>query len=71
MRSFAIFEIQLTNARSSLKHPFRIMETYMTLDGLRTRICDGHWETFDEANKALGEALDKQGLELEFFASYG
>jgi hypothetical protein len=46
------------------------METFMTLDGLRTRICDGHWETTEEAAKFMGEMLDKQGLELEFFTSY-
>lgn len=70
MRSFAIFEIKLTNSITALKRPFRIMETYMTLDGYRARICDGHWETFDEANKFMGELLNKEGLELEFFTSY-
>lgn len=69
MRSFAIFEIQMTNARSALKRPFRIMETYMTLDGYRARICDGHWETMAEAADFMGELLDKQGLELEFFTT--
>lgn len=70
MRSFAIFELKLTNARSSLRRPFRIMETYMTLDGYRTRICDGNWETMEEATKFMGEMLDKQGVQLEFFSDY-
>lgn len=69
-RSFAVFEIQLTNARSALKRPFRIMETFMTLDGTRTRVASGNWETSDEAMKFLGERLDKEGLEFEFFSSY-
>lgn len=29
--------------------PFRLVETYLTADGPRSRICNGAWHTLDEA----------------------
>jgi hypothetical protein len=29
--------------------PFRLVEVYMTSDGLRTRVCSGNWKTQAEA----------------------
>lgn len=42
----------------SLQHPFFIMETYLTLDGPRTRICSGRWDTQEQADAALKEKID-------------
>jgi hypothetical protein len=33
--------------------PFRIIETYETVDGLRSRVVDGGWKTEEEAREAL------------------
>ncbi len=33
--------------------PYKILETYMTIDGPRTRCCDGLWHTEREAREAL------------------
>jgi hypothetical protein len=41
-----------------LQHPFFIMETYLTLDGPRTRICSGRWDTQEQADAALKEKID-------------
>lgn len=33
--------------------PYRIIETLVTSDGMRSRICEGCWTTFDEAKADL------------------
>lgn len=43
----------------SLTRPFFIVETYLTLDGPRTRICKGRWNTLVEAEAALKEKMGK------------
>lgn len=39
--------------------PFRLIETTLTVDGLRTRICDGAWSTLGEAQTQLNAKLDE------------
>lgn len=43
--------LQQTSPRTS--RPWRIAETLITSDGLRTRFCDGTWATEEEARKEL------------------
>ena len=42
------FEI-LKSMKVGAKLPFRIIETTQTMDGPRSRICDGMWATWKEA----------------------
>lgn len=41
-----------------LRNRFFILETYLTLDGPRTRICAGRWDTQEQAEAALKEKMD-------------
>lgn len=41
-----------------LNKPFFILETYLSLDGPRTRMCNGRWDTLAQANAALKEKID-------------
>lgn len=34
-------------------HPFRIIEVFVSSDGIRSRLCDGVYATIEEAKKAL------------------
>lgn len=34
-------------------HPYKLIETYTTSDGLRSRLCDGTWATEAEAQREL------------------
>ena len=38
-----------------MRRPWFIMETRLTSDGPRTRICDGRWETEEEAQTLLAQ----------------
>lgn len=38
---------------SETSHPWKLIETYDTSDGLRSRLCDGCWATEAEAKKEL------------------
>lgn len=49
--------IQIMHPRS--RRPFRIIETYQTSDGPRTRVCDGHWPTYNEAWEELEKRVKK------------
>lgn len=49
--------IQIMHPRS--RRPFRIIETYQTSDGPRTRIVDGHWPTYNEAWEELEKRVKK------------
>jgi hypothetical protein len=42
-----------------LNKPFFILETYLTLDGPRTRMCNGRWGTQEQAEAALKEKMSK------------
>lgn len=44
----SIFQVFKQEYPTSAK-PYRIIETVITTDGPRSRICDGCWETFVEA----------------------
>lgn len=35
--------------------PYRLVETYLTSEGLRTRICSGIFETWEEADAKRAE----------------
>lgn len=35
--------------------PYRLVETYLTSEGLRTRICSGIFETWEEADERRAE----------------
>lgn len=43
----------------SLLKPFFILETNLTIDGPRTRVCNGRWATQEEAEAALKEKISK------------
>lgn len=62
MASFPIYVVaQCVSCPDSsivLNKPFFIMETYLTLDGPRTRICSGRWDTQEQADAALKEKID-------------
>lgn len=34
-----------------LKDPFFLVETFISVDGWRTRVCAGRWPTWDAANE--------------------
>lgn len=38
--------------------PFRLIETFWTVDGPRSRVCDGSWSTFDEAQTQLNAKVE-------------
>src|SRR5882757_5697305 len=40
--------------------PFMIIETVQTSDGPRSRICDGRFRSFAEAEGKIAEKLDKE-----------
>lgn len=40
--------------------PYRLMETFYTSDGVRTRICDGTFKTLEEANTDRLRRLDER-----------
>lgn len=42
----------------ALTKRFFIVETYLSLDGPRTRICAGRWDTLGQAEAALKEKMD-------------
>lgn len=37
--------------------PYRLIETYMTVEGMRTRVCSGMYATYDQANFERAELL--------------
>lgn len=49
--------IQIMHPRS--RRPFRIIETYETSDGPRTRVADGHWPTYNEAWEELEKRVKR------------
>lgn len=38
-----------------IPRPYRLIETYMTSEGPRTRVCSGAFRDFEEANRRLTE----------------
>lgn len=42
-------------------HPFFITETVLTTDGPRTRICDGRYKTYEEADAELKKKSEQLG----------
>lgn len=62
MSAFPIYQIaQITatsHSETAMLRPFRIMETNLTIDGPRSRICDGSWATQEQAEAALKEKID-------------
>jgi len=46
------FEIYCS-CNPSTRKPFRIIETQVTIDGPRSRICDGSYETVFDAQEAV------------------
>lgn len=62
--AFPIYQIAKIVAAShsdvaAILRPFRIVETNLTIDGPRSRICDGSWATQEEAEAALKEKISK------------
>jgi hypothetical protein len=37
--------------------PYRLIETYMTVEGMRTRVCSGMYATYDQACFERSELL--------------
>lgn len=46
--------------------PYRLVETYISTDGPRTRVCSGSWETQEEVEKELEKREEKQREERAF-----
>lgn len=40
--------------------PYRVIETYLTSDGYRSRICNGVFETQEEAEKDIDRRRSKE-----------
>lgn len=69
MRNFAILETVYqeqagfaVNVNERLR--FRIIETYSTLNGPRSRMCDGGWKTKEEAIGVLFFMQEKNLIDL-------
>lgn len=45
----SIFQVVKQVHPENNSHPFFVIETMFTVDGMRSRICDGHWSTLEEA----------------------
>lgn len=61
MATFPIYVVAKcvsTPSGVSLDKPFFLMETYLTLDGPRTRMCDGRWHTQEAAEIVLKEKMN-------------
>ena len=39
--------------------PYRLIETYLTSEGTRTRVCSGAFSTFDDANSWRAELISE------------
>lgn len=51
--------VQCVSGSSEAVGKFFHIETYITSDGIRTRVCNGHWPNLIEAQKALEDKQDK------------
>lgn len=41
--------------------PFRLIEAYMSSDGMRTRVCSGAWKTQGEAETERNLKMERKG----------
>lgn len=53
MRTIKVFQIAELIGGTANGRPYFITELSMTSDGMRTRICDGHYMTMEQAERAL------------------
>lgn len=55
MTTIKVFQIAELIGGTANGRPYFITEMTLTSDGMRTRICDGHYMTMDQAKHALAE----------------
>lgn len=58
MTNFSIIQIMKIVAPEVPPRPYRLVETFVTSEGMRTRICSGAFETIGEA-EFQRETLEK------------
>lgn len=58
MSNFNIIQVMKIVSPEGLPRPYRLVETFVTSEGMRSRICSGCWDTFGEA-EFQRETLEK------------
>lgn len=58
-----IIEFRVVYDKNGISEParelrFKLLETFDTTDGLRTRVCYGIWKTLEEAQKEVRRRLE-------------
>lgn len=52
MKHWSVIDVYKLEPSDGVTRPYRLIETYMTREGPRTRVCSGTFITFDDADSA-------------------
>lgn len=66
MDSFRLIQVAKIVQPPDVPRPYRLVETYVTSEGMRTRVCSGTFDTFERADgqrKELEAAIGKEAAQ--------
>jgi len=58
MKDFSMIQVMKIVAPDGVPRPYRLVETYLTSEGVRTRVCSGAYDTLGHA-EFQRESLEK------------